>query len=181
MNNRLLIRTWQRLRRRVGYTGIVAFALVVPLVLVTLWAMRLERDSDVLRGALARRASAPSDATSARRAVPQSEQVSEFIAGFPPLAQNAADLDEVFRSAKRHNVVLVRGEYQLKTEAGTPLVTYTATFPVRTEYAAIKDFAGDVLKALPHASLDELRMTRSDTTVGMLDSVVRLTFVYRGT
>ncbi len=164
-----------------GYPGIVAFALLIPLVLAALWSLRMERDSDVLRGALARRASTPSDATPSRRAVPQSEQVSEFIAGFPSLTQNAADLDEVFRSAKRHNVVLARGEYQLKTEAGTPLVTYTATFPVRTEYAALKDFAGDVLKALPHASLDELRMTRSDTTVGTLDSVVRLTFVYRGT
>jgi len=76
-------------------------------------------------------------------------------------------------------VELARGEYQLKSEAGTPLVTYTATFPVHTEYGALKQFTGDVLTALPHVSMDELRMARPDAGSGVLDSVVRFTFIYR--
>jgi len=50
---------------------------------------------------------------------------------------------------------------------------------VRTDYGAIKAFAADVLRALPNASMDELRMSRSDAGSTTIDSVLRFTFVYR--
>lgn len=172
---------WLRLRRRIGVAGIAALLLIVPLAVAAAWTMRLDREADGLRAALASRASAPPVAKPARRELPPGQQVAAFLAGFPPLAQNAADLDEVFSTAKRHNLNLNRGEYQLKAENGTPLVVYTATFPVRHDYASLKDFTSDVLKTLPHASLDELRMSRPDASSSVLDATVRFTFVYRGT
>ena len=76
---------------------------------------------------------------------------------------------------------LNKGEYQLKREPNAPFVTYTATFPMRNDYATFKDFAAEVLRALPHVSMDELRMARNDAGATALDSVVRFTFVYRRT
>jgi hypothetical protein len=100
------------------------------------------------------------------------------VSRFPALTQSANDLEQVFALAKRRNIDLLKGDYQLKSEANTSLVSYTATFPVRNEYGALKAFAADVLQALPHVSMDELRMSRADSGSGALDSVVRFTFIY---
>ncbi|MDH5331633.1 MAG: hypothetical protein OEW27_16955, partial [Aquincola sp.] len=86
---------------------------------------------------------------------------------------------QVFAAARRYNVNLPKGEYVLKAEPNTPLVSFTATFPVRNEYGAIKAFTADVLTTLPHVSMDDLRLARNDAGTGVLDAVIRFTFVYR--
>jgi hypothetical protein len=178
--SRLLQRTWQRVVRRVGYPGVLALALLVPTAIIALWMPQLSRHADELRAALVAQADAVArQSQPVRRRMSNGEQVLEFVAAFPPLAQSSSDLDEVFAFAKHRNVTLLKGEYQLKLEPSTPLVSFTATFPVRNEYGALKDFTADVLKALPHVSMDELRLTRTDTGSGVLDSVVRFTFIYR--
>lgn len=113
------------------------------------------------------------------RRLPVDEQVGEFVAAFPLLSQNPSDLEEVFSSAKRRNIQLLRGEYLFKQDAKAPLVTVTATFPLRSAYGSIRDFTADVLRALPHASVDEVRMSRSASGSTVLESVVRFSFVYQ--
>ena len=176
----MMVRLWRQAQRRLGPSGLTALALLVAGALAAAWIPQLQQRGDQLRASLVvaiRAASAPAPA--ATRRVPVGEQVGEFIAAFPPLTQSAADLDAVFDSADRHHVQLLKGEYQLKQEPNAPLVAYSATFPLRSEYGAIKEFAADVLRALPNTSMDELRMSRSDTGSKMIDSVVRFTFVYR--
>ena len=178
--NSSLQRAWQRALRRLGPSGLIGLALLLPAVVIALALPRLDRHADELRAALAAKADTMVRmAPSPRRDISTGEQVLEYVAGFPPLTQSSADLEKVFETAKRRNVALLKGEYLLKAEANSPLVTYTATFPVRNEYGALKDFTADVLTAMPHASMDELRMTRPDAASGVLDSVVRFTFVYR--
>ena len=171
---------WRQTLRRLGRSGLVALALLGGAALAVAWMPRLEQRGDQLREALAAAAAAASVPAPTRvRRVPVGEQLGEFIAAFPPLNRNAADLDEVFESASRHHLQLLKGEYQFKQEPNAPLATYSATFPVRTDYGAIKAFAADVLRALPNASMDELRMSRSDAGSTTIDSVLRFTFVYR--
>lgn len=178
--NHLLQRAWQRVFRRLGPPGLIALALLVPAVLIAVSMPRLNREADELRATLAVKADAMLRmAPPARREMSTGEQVLDFVSGFPPLTQSSADLDKVFDTAKRRNISLPKGEYLLKVEPNSPLVTYTATFPVRNDYGSLKDFTADVLTALPHASMDELRMTRTDAASSVLDAVVRFTFVYR--
>jgi hypothetical protein len=178
--NHTLQRAWQRALRRLGPAGLIGVALLLPALVIALAMPRLDQRADELRSALAAKADTMIRmAPPTRRDISTGEQVLEYVAGFPPLTQSSADLDKVFETAKRRNLALPKGEYQLKAEPNSPLVTYTATFPVRNEYAALKDFTADVLTALPHASMDELRMTRPDAASGVLDAVVRFTFVYR--
>ncbi|CAN5818044.1 hypothetical protein BH11PSE8_BH11PSE8_39960 [soil metagenome] len=173
-------RLWRRAQRRLGPFGLAALALLVPTLLLAAWLPRLNRESEQLRTAWATQAAhATRPAPAAPSRVPVGQQIGEFVAAFPLLAQSANDLDEVFRSAARHHLQLLRGEYQLKHDAQAPLSNYTVTLPVRSEYGAVKDFAADVLRALPNASLDELRMSRADAGSTVLESVVRFTFVYR--
>ncbi len=178
--SRLVQRLWQRALRRFGTAGVVALALLVLALAVGLSIPSLNRHSDELRTALVLRADEITrNAQPARRRVSSGEQVVEFVGAFPQLSQSAGDLEQVFAAARQHNVSLLKGDYQLKAEPNTPLVAFTATFPVRNEYGALKAFTADVLTALPHVSMDELRMARADAGTGVLDSVVRFTFVYR--
>lgn len=107
------------------------------------------------------------------------DQVQNYLATFPPVQQNAADIDTMFQSAQRHDVALLHGDYQFKRVGTMPLVTYSASFPVHGDYRAIREFTADVLEALPHAALDELRMSRPTAANAVLDTVVHFNLVYR--
>lgn len=178
--NRSLQSALNRLNRRIGRSGLFALALLAVAAVLALVLPELTRRTDDLRAALAARADAMArPAPPVRRTMTNGEQLLEYVSGFPPLSQNASDLERVFGTARQRNVELLRGEYQLKAEPNAPLVTYTATFPVHNDYGALKQFTADVLTALPHVSMDELRMARTDAGTGVLDSVVRFTFIYR--
>ena len=175
---RLLWQAWRSVSRRLGRSGILALALLAPTLAIELWLPRLHRQADELRVMLASRSDALARQPVRRRAYGEDEAL-EVMAGFPPLAQMASDLDEVFAVAARRNLTLPKGEYQFKPEPNTSLVSYSATFPVRDGYGALKDFTSDLLTSLPNASLDEMRMSRSSAGSETLDGLVRFTFVYR--
>lgn len=171
-------RTWQALLRRAGLPGVAALALMPATAAIAWWLPQLKRQNDDLRVQVAATAAAPR--TQPRpRAASDGEQLKQLVAQFPPLGQSADDVARVFSLARARNVNLSRGDYQLKSDPNAALVTYAVTFPVRNEYGALKAFTADVLEALPHVSMDEMRMSRTDATTGALDSTVRFTFVYR--
>ena len=178
--NQIALRLWRRATRRIGATGVVAIALMAVALTVGVSIPGFARHSDELRAMLVSRADEISRKGQAvRRPMSSSEQVGEFVSTFPEITHNADDLEQVFAAARRYNVNLPKGEYVLKAEPNTPLVSFTATFPVRNEYGAIKAFTADVLTALPHVSMDDLRLARNDAGTGVLDAVIRFTFVYR--
>lgn len=177
---RALKRIWMRLTRKLGYPGVLGIALLVPALALAAWLPRLKRDTNDMTVSLASKARA-----AARRLQDMPRTVSDvditrdFVAGFPLLEQNSVDLEAIVTAADRHHVALLKGEYQLKTESNAPFVMYTATFPIRNDYATLKDFSADVLTALPHVSMDDLRMTRDAAGSTSLDAVVRFTLFYR--
>ena len=171
---------WQRLLRRLGPYHLLALALLLLALLLGLWVLELQRQEVALQASVsAQRAARPLPAAPAPAAMPLGEQVKDFVLAFPPLSASADDLEQVFRSAAAHNILLPRGEYKFKQEANEPLASYTATFPVHADYGAIRDFSTDVLRALPNASMDELRMARSSADSTVLEAAIRFTFVYR--
>lgn len=173
-------RLWQRALRQLGNPGLLALALLIPALAIAWSLPRQSRKADDLRAALAAKADTLArQREPVQRRISSGEQLVEFVARFPALTQSSDDLDRVFALAKRSKVNLLKGEYQLKPEPNTALVAYTATFPIRVQYATLKAFTADVLEAMPHVSMDELRMSRNDAGADALDSVVRFTFVYR--
>ncbi len=176
-----LVGIWHRTLRLIGPVNVATGFITMGTVALAAWAMQLDSQGDALSHQLkARTASAPTpDQTVQARHVPVGQQIDEFVATFPPLSQNPADLIEVFQSAKRHDIQLPRGDYRFKNDVNIALVVLTATFPLSADYGSTKGFAADVLRALPHASIDDLRMTRSAADVGALESSIRFSFVYR--
>lgn len=176
-----LLGVWRRILRRLGPTGVAATALLgagvallatLPHLQDQTRALKADQDAQVQR-MLRQRESVPA------RRVPLGEQIGGFVAAFPLLSQHADDLQVVFTTAEKRKLKLPRGEYQFHNEANAPLVMVTASFPVTSDYGTIKSFTADVLKSIPHASLDELRMNRDGAGSTTLESWIRFSFVYR--
>jgi hypothetical protein len=178
--NPTLSRFWRRAVRTIGYSGPAALLLLVLAVGVALWLPRLDRDNQLTQAEVSDRMAR----LRARGAAPVrepsgEERLAQYIDAFPVPTQMAADLGAIYASAARHKLDLPKGEYQLKSEPGSPFLTYVVTLPVHAEYGLVKAFASNVLLDLPHASLDELRLSRDSAQGERLDAVVRFTLVYR--
>jgi hypothetical protein len=171
---------WRRTHRRIGWTGIAALALALLAVGLAAWRAEVQRDATAMHQRLLVRRTLPLPMIAAAAAASTSAGVDEWVGAFPTLAQNAADLAAIFASAERNHVALNKGEYQLKTESGSPFVLYSASFPVRSPYGALKAFAADVLTTLPHAGLEDVQLLRDSAGSTELESVVRFTLIYRG-
>jgi hypothetical protein len=173
-------RLWLKLVRRVGHAGIAGGVILAAGLALVLSLPALEHDARNAAASLAARGMAARQRAPSRPApVSPLEAAHAWVDGFPALSQNAADVAQVFAAAQLRHVQLPKGEYQLKAEPGAPFITYTATFPVHGDYDALKGFSADVLSALPHVSMDELRLSRDSAGTTTLDAVVRFTFFYR--
>jgi hypothetical protein len=179
--NRSLLGLWRRLQRRLGHYGIAAVGLALSALAMGGWALQLNADEAVLRQrALAQRSTAPDAKAQTPFMRPSmGQQMDLLVASFPPLSQSPADLKAVFKSASRSNIRLLKGDYQFKNDSHGALVVLSATFPLSATYGTTKEFAADVLRAVPNASMDELRMERSAANVSELESSIRFSFAYR--
>lgn len=174
-----LLRLWRRTVRRVGLGGPVAAALVIVAAVLAAALPRLDAEQRMDRLELAARAAALAARPHAGPPERGEDRLAGYVGAFPLSSQIAADLRGIYASAERHRVSLPKGEYQLKNDPGSVFETYTVTLPIHAEYGLVKGFAASVLLALPHASLDELRLSREGSDVEVLDAVVRFTLIYR--
>lgn len=157
-----------------GLAGLAALGMAVA---AALWLPTVERDADALAARLGAAAAAPAPVPRAR--ISDRQQLSRYTAAFPAMSQNADDMARMFEMADKRKIKLLKGEYQLAAIAGSPFVTYTVTFPVKETYGLLKDYTAEVLSELPHASMDELRLERSDAAARELDARIRFTLIYR--
>ncbi len=175
-----LLRVWRRTVRRLGYCGPIALVVVLASAAIAVWLPRLDKDLQLTRVDREARATLlRTRGSQPLREPSRDERLLQYVEAFPLQGQMAADLGEIYASAERNNVVLLKGEYQLKAEPNSPFAAYVVTLPIHAGYGPLKAFAGSVLQALPHASLDELRLNREGTEIEVLDAVVRFTLTYR--
>ena len=171
---------WRRAVRVIGYSGPAALLLLVVSVGVALWLPHVDHDVKRTEAEVADRAARLRARGAVSLREPSvDERLAQYIEAFPMPTRMAADLGAIYASAGRNKLGLAKGVCQLKAEPGSPFITYVVTLPVHAEYGPVKAFAANVLLELPHASLDELRLSRDTAQGEMLDAVVRFTLVYR--
>lgn len=171
---------WIRVRRKVGWQGAVGVALIAGAVAFAASLTGFERRSREMAIELTNRLRVPDRRVAAASlGESQGEGWREFLAGFPTLDHNADDLGAIFDAAGTRKLELLKGEYQIKVDPNAAFVVYTATFPLRSDYTSLKSFTADVLAALPHAALDDLRLARDNTGNAVLDGTVRFSLYYR--
>ena len=172
-------RAWHRARRRLGWPGLAGVAMLVLALAVLAALPALQHSIEQARRVVDQRRAARPACAAASAPAGERDTLRDFAAAFPPTSQSQDDLAAVFASAERARITLAKGDYAVQDEAGSPFVSYVVSFPVHEPYASIKDFTAAVLEALPHAALDEMRMSRPDSEGVVLDATLRFTLVDR--
>jgi len=84
------------------------------------------------------------------------------------------------RLARGARLDVAQGEYRLERRP-TGLWAYRVTLPVRGSYAEVRNFVSAVLKDMPTASLDSVRVERRKADDAQLEAQLRFTLYARPT
>ncbi|MCD2518908.1 hypothetical protein LQ564_21650 [Massilia sp. G4R7] len=174
---------WLRLRvalARMNPVLVVATLLMLACVASLAWLgaarMRVAEDYDAARLAAARPAPPPPPP-----AAPGADQnLAHFYAALGQRRGVERQLKELFALAARHGLVLRQGEYRAGQDRAGGFTTYQVNLPVKGRYGAIWAFAFDTLRALPHASLDDVSFRRDAIGEENVEARLRLTLYLSG-
>jgi hypothetical protein len=110
-------------------------------------------------------------------APPSSDQnLAQFYATLGDPRAVERQLKQVFALAARHGLSLQQGEYRTTADRNAKMLAYQVNLPVKGSYGAIWQFAMDVLRAIPHASLDDVAFRRDTISQDGVEARLRLTF-----
>ena len=84
----------------------------------------------------------------------------QIFASLPTRERMPAVLGMVAAQAEAAGVALEQGRYTYSPPTSARLARYTLDFPVKGEYARIRDFIDRSLQAVPELGLDKLRLER---------------------
>ena len=176
-----LLRAAHRIHLRLGAIGLLGIGLLAVALVALVYASQAQREAGEMQ-AQADKARARMAQLDQKRVVLGSpaERLTRFQNWFPPVETTTADLRKIFRAAETSHVSLSKGEYSLTAIEGSGgLQRLDVILPVKEHYGPVKSFVADVLNALPHASLAELRVERPGSTADQLESRVHFTLFYR--
>ena len=148
--------------------GAVAQALLLPA------RARLSEDYEAAR--LAERTPRPPRPAPAAAPPSSDQNLRHFYATLGERRRVERQLKQVFALAERHGLALRQGEYRATNDRNAQLVAYQVNLPVKGSYGAIWEFAMDVLRAIPHASLDDVAFRRDSVGEAGVEARLRLTF-----
>ena len=81
---------------------------------------------------------------------------------------------QLVRIASRHGIELTRAQYSTARQSPTGIESTEITFHFGASYPATRAFIEDLLRALPHASIDRLAFERAQTQEFALEVTLRV-------
>jgi hypothetical protein len=168
-----LLTTLCRVNPVIGATGALAIALVVAIGLM----LQAMVDLDERYMAARRQAALPPPSASAAPAPPPSadQNLAHFYRTLGERRGVDRQLKTLFGLAEKHGLQLRQGEYRSSQDRAGRFLTYQVTLPVSGRYGAIWQFAFDTLRALPHASLDDVGFRRDAIGSETVEARLRFT------
>jgi hypothetical protein len=97
---------------------------------------------------------------------------------FPPSSDYTADLAQIFDIAKSQGIVLASGDYRDADPTALGLDTRLVDLRINENYGKLKEFLANVLNAMPHAAVQELRIERKDGAAVKHQVFLKLALVY---
>jgi hypothetical protein len=97
----------------------------------------------------------------------------------PPDTMFLEDLRALFTLAKKFGISLGVVEYKTERNDKLPLTMRTIELKVKEDYPKIKGFLSQVLAGFPFASLQEIRVERTDGLAVQGTLLIRLMLVYK--
>ena len=180
MKDMSLSSLWLRLvlaLRRMNPVVTGAVALALALMVAFLLMLRAQVDLDEQYAEARRQAALPPPAPSAIAPPPPSadQNLAHFYASLGERGKVERQLKTLFALAEKNGLALRQGEYRSSQDRAGRFLTYQITLPVTGRYGAIWQFAFDALRALPHASLDDVSFRRDAIGSELVEARLRLT------
>lgn len=171
---------WLRIRLRLArlnpvLAGTAVLTVAALASLAWLASARLAQE-EALEAAKAA-AAIPAPPAPARLAPPPTadQNLAHFYGALGERSGVERQLKAVFALAEKNGLVLRQGEYRSTYDRTAQLYTYQLNLPVTGRYGAIWQFAFDTLRAVPHASLDDVAFRREAIGEEKVDARLRMT------
>lgn len=167
---------------RLGWPGVIAIALLFFSLSFYLSALR------PMHQQLAELSQRTSDSTDAAPAIqpppaksPQVEiQLQEFYRSFPAQTALPDQLDQIYRAAKAHGILLEKGDYQASPEKQAGMTRYQVTLPVTGSYPKLRQFIRALIRDVPGMAIDSIRLERERIGEPQISAELRLTLYFAG-
>lgn len=109
----------------------------------------------------------------------QFARATEATFSIPDDGSHIDDLGRLFKLAKAKGVQIGTVEYRQEQNASLQILVRTLDIRIHEDYPKLKSFVADLLAAIPHASLQEIRVERKDAATPQGQILLKLAFVYR--
>lgn len=170
---RLGIEIW--LARRGVWLALAVAALAALGLLHLAAVMPARAQLERLEAELAQRErSAPASAVAV--APPETAALRDLL---PPAAQASNDLQTLFELARKRQLRVAHADYQSGREPHRQFESLQVTLPLAGHYPAIRRWIEDVLRTMPHASIDQIAFEREAIGSATLVARVKLTLWLR--
>ncbi|KFC63149.1 putative membrane protein [Massilia sp. LC238] len=169
--------------RRMNPVVAGAVALALALMVAFFLVLRAQVDLDQQYAEARRQAALPPPAPGAiAPPAPSADQnLAHFYASLGERGKVERQLKTLFALAEKNGLALRQGEYRSSQDRAGRFLAYQITLPVTGRYGAIWQFAFDALRALPHASLDDVAFRRDAIGSETVEARLRLTLYLSAT
>lgn len=179
MKDMKLSSLWLRLAlalRRLSPVLVGSAVLALGAIAAILWLGAARAGLGDEYAAARRQAAAPPPVAATVAPPPSADQnLAHFYATLGERGKVERQLKTLFTLAEKHGLALRQGEYRSSQDRAGRFFTYQITLPVSGRYGAIWQFAFDALRALPHASLDDVAFRRDAIGSESVEARLRLT------
>lgn len=175
LSNTLLRIRWQA--ERLGNPGKIGVGLLVfSAVFFIAAVLPRQEESGALRikademQARLRSKPAEKEGEAAPKVVYGTPALKVFYAFFPNIDSTPFWIGEVVKTATQHGIELSGTDYRMEREKDIKLARYEMVLPVRGQYAQVRAFVADALRAVPAMSLADVVIKREGVESDLLDA-----------
>jgi hypothetical protein len=174
MSALLLLPRLRYLARRAGWPALAGVALLAAAAALDLGPLTQARDKlSELRASII--------AARTQRNAPQraSTDAASLLAALPGRDTLESTLAAIHQTAAAQGLATRGGEYAMRKEAGGDMLRYEITLPLKTAYAPLRAWLGELATQQPALAIDELSLHRLGGEQDQLEGRLRLVLFLR--
>lgn len=109
------------------------------------------------------------------------KQLTSFYKFFPERSDMSGQVENLFDTAKKYNLVLENGSYEVTRGAAHKLARCEVQLPVKGSYVQTREFLANVLQSMSNVALSAVSIQRQKIGDSTIDAQIKLTLYYQET